>query len=135
LLQVLGQRVANLDIEVIGRLVEKKQVRLLAHQQREREPRLLPTREFARRCADPVTPEIESAEKVTKLLLARVGLEPPQMPQCVVLQSELLDLVLREIADAQTLRGQAPSRGRRKLSGHRAQQRRLAGAVRSEQAD
>src|SRR5271167_1366557 len=57
------------------------------------------------------------------------------MPQRALFQTQLLELVLREIADAQALRRQSLAIEQRKLAGDRAQQRRFARAVGSEQAD
>ena len=42
---------------------------------------------------------------VAQLLLARAGLEPREMPQRRFVGAQLLDLVLREIAEPQLLRG------------------------------
>ena len=82
-----------------------------------------------------VAVEVEAAQEVAQLLLARVGLELPQVPQRRVLLAQLLDLVLREVAEAQALRGVALSAHRRQRSGDGLQQRRLAGAVGAEEAD
>ena len=47
ILQRLGQRLAHLDVEVVGRLVENQELRLRAHDHRQHEPRLLPSRKPA----------------------------------------------------------------------------------------
>ena len=135
ILQRFGQRLAHLDVEVVGRLVEDQQVRLLPHEQREREARLFAAGKAADRRARHVAAKIEPAEKIAQLLLARTRLDLREMPQRRLLDAQLLDLMLREVADLQRLRGQPLARSRRERSGHRFQQRRLAGAVRPEQAD
>ena len=98
-LQRLGERLAHLDVEVVGRLVEQQQVRLLPDDQRKREPRLLAAGEVADRRGRHVAVEVEAAQEVAQLLLARVRLELPQVPQRRVLLAQLLDLVLREVAE------------------------------------
>ena len=75
-LQRLGQRLAHLDVEVVGRLVEQQQVGLLPHEQRQREPRLLAAGEAADRLRRHVAAKIEAAEEVAQLLLARRRVEP-----------------------------------------------------------
>ncbi len=134
-LQRLGQRLAHLDVEVVGRLVEDQQVRPLPHQQRQREPRLLAAGKAPDRRAHHVAAEIEAAEEVAQLLLARRRLEPRQVPQRRLVRAQLLDLVLGEVADLQRLRGEALARARRERPGDALQQRRLARAVGAEEAD
>ena len=75
ILQRLGQRLAHLDVEVVGRLVEDQQVGLLPHQQREREPRLFAAGKAADRRARHVAAKIEAAEEIAQLLLARARLD------------------------------------------------------------
>src|SRR5258705_2431164 len=57
------------------------------------------------------------------------------MPERRMLEPQLLDLVLREVADRESLAGVHLARHRRQLAAQQLQQRRLAGAVRSEQTD
>src|SRR6476659_8481956 len=106
-LQRLGQRLAHLDVEVIRWLVEQQQVRALADDQRQREPRLFATGEALDFRCRHVAADVEAAELIAELLLARVGLEPCKMPQRRLARAQLLDLVLREIAELQLLRSEA----------------------------
>ena len=57
-----------------------------------------------------VAAKVEAAEEVAQLLLARVGFEPRQMPERRFVDAQLLDLVLREVADARAAarRGACP---------------------------
>ena len=64
------ERLARLEVEVVGRLVEQQQVRPLPDDQREREPRLLAAGEMLDRAGRHVAGEIEAAEEVAQLLLA-----------------------------------------------------------------
>src|SRR5439155_15065601 len=134
-LQRLGQRLAHLDVEVIGRLVEQQQIRALAHQQRQSEPRFFAAGKLAHWRQDAVAAEVEAPEKIAQLLLARCRLQLPHVPQRRFVQTQLLDLVLREVADAKTLRSQPLAGKQRNLAGDAAQQRRLARAVGPEESD
>ena len=102
-LQRLGQRFAHLDVEVVGRLVEQQKVRALANDQREREARLLAARQALDRRRRHVAAEVEAAEEVAQILLARRGLDALQMPQRRLVDAQRFDLMLREIADPQML--------------------------------
>ena len=82
----------------------KEQVGPLADDQRQRKARLLAAGEVADRGRGHVAAKIEAAQEVAQLLLARVGLELAQVPQRRMLVAQLLDLVLREVAEAQPLR-------------------------------
>ena len=86
-------------------------------------------------CVDHVAAEVEAAEEVAQLLLARRGSMLREMPQRRFVGAQLLDLMLREIADRKRLRGMPLAGERRQLAGDRLQQRRLAGAVGAEQPD
>ena len=70
-LQRFGERLAHLDVEVIGRLVEEQEVRARAHDQREREARLLAAREAPDGGLRHRAAEVEAAQVVAQLLLAR----------------------------------------------------------------
>ena len=86
-------------------------------------------------CVDHVAAEIEAAEEVAQLLLARRRARAREVPQRRLVGAQLLDLVLREVADRQPLRGVRSPRERRQVAGERLDQRRLARAVGAEQAD
>ena len=57
------------------------------------------------------------------------------MPQRGLVESQLFHLMLREIADAQTICGEPAATHRSQLARNRAQERRFAGAVVSEKPD
>ncbi len=134
-LQRFGERLAHLDVEVVGRLVEQQEVRPLPHDQREREARLFAAREAAHRVRHHVAAEIEAAEEVAQLLLAGGGVRLRQMPERRLRRAQLLDLVLREVTDRQRLCGVARAAARSELPRDRLQQRRLARAVGPEEPD
>ncbi len=69
--QRFGQRLAHLDVEVVGRLVEQQEVRPLVHDQRQREPRLFAAGEWRDRRVGPLAAKVEATEEVAQLLLAR----------------------------------------------------------------
>ena len=60
--QRLDQRIARIDVEMVGRLVEDQNMRRLARDQRERQPRPLAARQLAHRDIDLVAREAEPAE-------------------------------------------------------------------------
>ena len=103
-LQRFGERLAHLDVEMVGRLVEQQQIGFLADDERQRQSRLLAAGKIADGGGRHVAAKIEAAQEIAKLLLARVRFELAQMPQRRMLVAQLLDLVLREIAEAQSLR-------------------------------
>ena len=135
ILQRFGERLAHLDVEVIGGLVQQQQVGLLPDEQREREPRFLAAGEAADRMADHVAAEIETSEKVAELLLACPGIDFREMPQRRLVGTKLLDLMLREVADRQCLRRVALAGLRRQRSGDRLEERRFPGPVGAEEPD
>jgi hypothetical protein len=134
-LQRLGQRFAHFDVEVVGGLVEQQQIGLLPHEKRQRQPRFLAAGKATHRMRDHVAAEVESAEKVAQLLLARRGIDPREMPQRRFVGTQLLHLMLREVTERERLRGMPRAGERRQRSGDRFQKRRLAGAVGAEKPD
>ena len=110
-------------------------MRLLAHDQRQRQPRLLAAGEVADRRRRHVAAKVEAAEVVAQHLFARRRLEPLQVQQRRRVLAQHVHLMLREIAELEMLRGQAFAASRRQQTRERLQQRRLAGAVGAEQAD
>ncbi len=65
-----GQRLARLQVEVVGRLVEQQQVRALPDDERQREARLLAAGEILDAAGRHVAREVEAAEEVAQILLA-----------------------------------------------------------------
>src|SRR3546814_1521705 len=82
-----------------------------------------------------VAAEVEAAEEVAQRLLAGAWIDTTQMQHCRSLRIEAVGRVLREIADAQMRIVQGAAGDRRQLARERLHQRRLAGAVRAEQAE
>src|SRR5262249_44574571 len=72
---------------------------------------------------------------VARGLLAERRIEPLEMLDGVRLGIELLELMLREVADLETLRFEAFAVAHVDRAGQQLDQRRLAGAVRAEQRD
>ena len=99
--QRLDQSVARLDIEMVGRLIEDQNMRRLAGDQRERQPRPLAARELAHGDIDLVARETEAAELPAHLAWRRIRQQALHMLQRCLVGNELLDLVLGEIADPQ----------------------------------
>ncbi len=134
-LQRHRQRLAHLQVEVVGGLVEQQQVGPLPDDQRQRQPRLLAAGEAPHRGIDHVAAEIEAAEKVAQVLLACPPVDCAQMLERRLVGAQLLELVLREIADSQSLAlHPLPSRGHQ-LTGQQLDQRGLARAVGAQQPD
>ena len=100
----LRERFAHLDVEVVRGLVEQQQVGALPDDERQREARLLAAREARHRLRHLVAAEVEAAEEIAQLLLALAGRDAAHVPERDLLQAQLVDLVLREVADAQALR-------------------------------
>ena len=129
------QRLARLHVEVVGRLVEHQHVGPLPRDQRERAARLLAARHRADQRRRHLAGEAVGAEEVAQLLLARFGREPPQVRERRLVGAQLVELVLREVADGQPLAAQQLAGLRREVARDRLDQRRLAGAVDAEDAD
>ena len=70
--QRAGERVAHLEIEMVGRLVEQEQVRPAVDDQRQRETRFLTARERSDRRVGHIAAKIEATEVVPQVLLARL---------------------------------------------------------------
>ena len=135
LLQCERHRLPHVEIEMVGRLVEEKQVRLLPYHEREREPGALAAGEPGDRRKRHVARKIEAAQEVAECLLARRAVEPPQVLERRLVRPQHFERVLREVADPQSLAFLARARERRQEAGGELDERRLPRAVASEQAD
>ena len=133
--QRLDQRVAALDVEMVGRLVEDDQVRRVERGEEQREPRLLPAREPADLGRDDVGADAAGGEPAAQLARRLVGAQALQVLQRRLVELELVDLVLGEVADAELRRGDLAPGHRRQPVGEELRQRRLALAVLAEQRD
>ena len=138
-LQGHGQGLAHFDIQMIGRLVEQQQIGPPRHQQCQRQPGLLAAGKTADRFERAVTLKAEASQVVAYFLLIahrEVRTAPvAQMPKCVAVRLELLQLLLREIADREIRGGGAFSRERRRFAGKQFGQSGFARAIRPEQRD
>src|SRR5947207_1055775 len=79
----------------------------LAHDEREREPRLLSARQMRDGRRRHVAADVEPAQVIAQRLLAGRRLEALEMRKRRLLGAQRLDLMLREIADAQILMDEA----------------------------
>ena len=86
-LQRFRQRFAHFDVEMVGRFIEQQQVRTLACEQRQREPRFFAAGELGNRRQHAIAAKIEAAEVVAQFLLAGAGLEILEMPERGLLQA------------------------------------------------
>ncbi len=134
-LQRVLQRLAALEVQVVGRLVEDQHVGAAADEDREPEALALAAAEPVERLLDLVAGEEEAAEQRARLVrcqpraLAR-GLDHRARPA----ELELL-AVLGEVADHHVVPGLQPALGERRLARERADQGGLAGAVGSDERD
>ncbi len=128
------------DVEVVGRLVEHEQVLGACDERCEHEPPALAAREVPDRLVLLFAREEERAREVARLLLARArrSLErADRVLQELPGQLLLVDVVLRlaEPSDREARRALDLARIRIEVAEERADERRLAGAVRADDAD
>ena len=79
--------------------------------------------------------KIESAKKIAQILFARFRRQTCQVPQRAMFRPELLELMLREVADLQAFALGALTAQRRQRAGQQFHHGRFAGAVAPEQAN
>ncbi|MNU07353.1 hypothetical protein D3C72_2529060 [compost metagenome] len=72
---------AHVEVEVVGRFVQQQQVRLLPHQQRQRQTRLFAAGHRPDQRVDGVAAEVEAAEEAAQLQLARLRRQLLHVPQ------------------------------------------------------
>ena len=113
------QRFARLEVQMVCRLVEQQEIGSLPHDERERQACFFTAREMLDRAGRHVAGEIEAAEIVAQLLLARLRRQAHEVPQRRLVVAQHLDLVLREIADGESLVHHRGSVHRRQHSGNR----------------
>ena len=105
ILQRGDQRMAHLEVEMVGGLVEQQQVGPFGDQDREREPRAFTAREMHHRLEHAVAAEAEAAEMIAAALLVPLRARADfidavcQRDQRGVARVEAVDFELREIAD------------------------------------
>ena len=131
----LDQRLARVDVQVVGRLVEDQHVRCVAGDERQCEARAFAARQLADLGRRLVTRKAEPAELPAHRRRARAAHDARHMLQGRVVGIEFLDLILGEIADPHLARRVHVAFHRRQLRGEQAGQRRLAVAVAAQQRD
>ena len=129
----LNQRLARVDVEVVGRLVEDQQVRRVAGDQRQRQPRALAARKLGDVGGGAIARKPEAAELGPDRAGRLAGHGPGHMLERGAVGGELLDLVLGEIADAHLARGLHLAFSGGELRGEQARERGLAVAIAAEQ--
>src|SRR5580658_5765865 len=122
-----------------GRLVEQQQIGSPRHQQRQRQPGFLAAGKSADRFERAVTLKTETSQVVAYFLLIAhckvCTAQIAQMPKRIAVRPELLQLLLREIADDEIRRRGALPRERRRLAGEQFGQSGFTRAIRPEQRD
>ena len=131
----LDQRLAAVDVEMVGRLVEDQQMRRVARDQRQRQPRALAARQFVDPGHRPVARETEPPELGADRARGRALHLAAHVLQRRVVAVQFLDLILGEVTDLHLARGVHLAGHRRELRGEQARQRGLAVAVAAEQRD
>ena len=97
-----SQRLSSFDIQMIGRLIEQQQVGALPGDQRKCATRLLAARHRANQRSGEFTGKSVLTEKLSELLLACFWREPAQVLQRRLIGAQLIELVLREVADCES---------------------------------
>jgi hypothetical protein len=134
-LQGDGQRLAHLQVEMVGRLVEQQQVGRGTDHQRQGQPRLLAAGEAAAGGGGHVAAEVEAAEVVAQVLFAGARLQLDHVPQRRFGRAQLFELVLGEVAELEVAAFFAHTGQGLQFTGQQFHQRGFAGAVAAEQAD
>src|SRR5262245_53219918 len=134
---VLGKRVlerlAALEVEVVGRLVEDQDVGAGGDEDRQREAPLLAARDVVQRFLDLGAGEEEAAEQIAGLLARQAGLTLSRVEDGPLARGALG--VLGEVADLDVVTGSHRARGGLAGAGKRLDQSRLAGAVGADEND
>ena len=127
------ERLAALDVEVVGRLVEDQHVGARGDEDRQREPPLLAAGDVAQRLLRVGAGEEEAAEQVAGLLPAEPGLALRGVEHRPLAGGGVG--VLGEVADLDVVAEPDRARGRLGAAGEGLDQGRLAGAVGADQDD
>ena len=133
--QRLGQRLAHVQVEVVGGFVEQQHVRFAVGDQGQGQARALAAGKAIDVFEGAVTDEVPAAQEVAQLLFAGVGRDFLQVPQRALAFVQALDGVLGEVADAHVGVRHAFAAQQRQFTDQGFHQGRLAGAVGAEQAD
>jgi hypothetical protein len=131
----LDERLAGLDVEVIGRLVEDQQRRRVVRHESQVQPRPLAARQVADRDKGLVLAEPEAAQPRPNGLGRGVGHQRRQVLESRGIGPHFLDLVLSKKAASEFRGSDHPSGHRLELAGEQPSKRGLAVAVGAEQRD
>ena len=131
----LHQRLTAVDVQMVGRLVHQDNVRRLPTDQREQQPRLLPTRKSPNPCFRLVLAEAEATQLGANHRLRRLGHERLQGLKRRALHRQLIGLMLGEVADLELARLLHQPRAHPQPPGEHLEQGRLAVTVGAEQGD
>ncbi len=129
------QRLARVDVQMVGRLVEDQQMRRVARGQRQQQPRLLAARQVFDRRLGAVGIEPEAGELRAHLRRRGARQRAGHVVDRRFGGRQLVFLVLREVADAQFRAAPYLALHRLEPAGEQLRQRRLAVAVGAEQRD
>ncbi len=129
------QRLARVDVEVVGGLVEDQQLRRVARGQRQQQPRLLAAGQVRHRRLGAIGVEAEAGELGALLALVRARQGAGHVVERRAGEVQLFRLVLGEIADAQLRAAPHLAAERRQAAGEQSGKRRFAVAVGAEQRD
>ena len=127
------ERLAALDVEVVGRLVEDQHVGARGDQDRQREPPLLAAGDVVERLLGVGAGEEEAAEQVARLLAAEPGLALGGVEHGALARGRVG--VLGEVADLDVVADPHRALGRLDAAGEGLDQGRLAGPVGADEDD
>ena len=102
--EAVDQRLAAVDVQMVGRLVENEQVRRCEGGEREKQPRLLAAGQLAGGRVGLVGAKTRGGRAGALLRFGRVRHQGGDMIVSGVLRVQLVELVLGEIAEGQLLR-------------------------------
>src|SRR4051812_22922069 len=105
-----GQRRAAVDVQMVGRLVEDDHVRAVERGEPEQQPRLLAARQALDQGIAGLAGEADRANASAHLGLGRIGHQLSDVIVGRAVEVELVDLMLREIADRELFRPCDPAR-------------------------
>ncbi len=133
--QRLHQRLAAVDVEVVGRLVEDHQVGPGEGRDAEKQPRLLAAGKILRRRVHLALRETHRAGAGAHLRLGRVRHQQADVIVGGEGGLQFVELVLGEIGDVEAVQPAQLAVHGAELAGEQLRQRRLAVAVRAEEPD
>ena len=134
-LQCQTQAMAHLQVKMVCRLVQQQQIGPLINQQCQYQPRLLAAGKGGYLTLCQLSRKTESTDIVAQLLLARFRIEYHKMLNWRLIRAQLIELVLRKVADFQLLRALPLAAEGCQFSCKQFDQGRFSGTVGSEQAN